>query len=116
MGEDDLKDLFAAIGPIAIRRMFGGKGLYADGRIFGLVAFDTIYLKTDVDSAERLRAVGSRPFTYQGKAKPVTITSYWSLPESALDDPEEAARWARSALAVAARVEKPARKPGRVQA
>jgi TfoX/Sxy family transcriptional regulator of competence genes len=31
--DDDLRDLFAAFGPIGIRRMFGGKGLYADGVI-----------------------------------------------------------------------------------
>ena len=28
-------------------------------------------------------------------------TSYWSLPESALDDPEEAGDWGRRALAAA---------------
>jgi len=116
MGDDGLRDLFAALGPIAIRRMFGGKGLYAQGRIFGLVAFDTIYLKTDADSAERLRAAGSRPFTYQGKAKPVAITSYWSLPDSALDDPDEASAWARQALAAARPAQKPARQPRKAQA
>jgi DNA transformation protein len=28
-------------------------------------------------------------------------TSYWRLPEAALDDPDEAVAWARKALAVA---------------
>ena len=94
MGDDDLRDLFATFGPIAIRKMFGGKGIYVDGLIFGIVAFDRIWIKADETTQERFRAAGSAPFIYQGKAKPVTMP-YWHLPDEALDDPERVADWAR---------------------
>lgn len=35
--------------------------------------------------------------------------AYWSLPDTALDDPDEAVRWARGAMEVAVR--KASRKP-----
>jgi DNA transformation protein len=92
--DDDLRDLFAAFGPIGIRRMFGGKGLYADGVIFGLVAFGRIWIKADAETQERFREAGSSPFVYEGKARPVTMP-YWHLPDEALDDPERIAVWAR---------------------
>ena len=37
---------------------------------------------------------------------------YWRLPDSALDDPEEAAAWGRKALAVAKEAARAKRKPG----
>jgi DNA transformation protein len=40
-------------------------------------------------------------WVYTGRSEPMTNTSYWRLPETALDDPDEAAAWARKALAVA---------------
>ena len=43
---EHLRDLFAPLGPISARAMFGGFGLYFDGMIIGViivlaVAFDT---------------------------------------------------------------------------
>ena len=42
-----LEDLFAPLGAIKIRRMFGGAGLYCGGLMFGLVFDDVLYLKAD---------------------------------------------------------------------
>jgi DNA transformation protein len=103
MDEDFLRDLFASLGPIAIRRMFGGRALYRDGTVFALLAFDTIFLKADGETEAHFREAGSRPFSYEAKGRTVTIGSYWSLPEAALDDPDEAARWARLGHAAALR-------------
>ena len=94
MEDDDLRDLFAVFGPISIRRMFGGKGLYADGLIFGLLAFGRIWIKADGETEERFRQAGSSPFIYEGKSRPVAMP-YWNLPDEALDDPEQVAVWAR---------------------
>ena len=47
-----VRDLFADFGPVTIRNMFGGAGVYADGVMFAILAEDTLYLKTD---AFRLR-------------------------------------------------------------
>ena len=37
MDQDLLRDLFAAAGPIQIRKLFGGQGIYSDGMIIAEV-------------------------------------------------------------------------------
>jgi DNA transformation protein len=98
-------DLFSDMGPVEARRMFGGAGLYADDVMFGLIDDDVIYLKVDETLKADLAAAGSRSWIYTErkglKAGIPQETSYWSLPESALDDPEEACAWGLRSLAVA---------------
>jgi DNA transformation protein len=85
--------------------MFGGAGGYADGLMFLLLADEAIYLKTDDALRVELREAGSGPFLWTPQSGPrageKVEMSYWRLPDSALDDPEEAAIWGRKALAVA---------------
>lgn len=95
-----LKDAMAGLGPIAVRRMFGGAGIFCDGVMLGLVADDTLYLKADAATRAAFEAEGLGPFTFRGKAKTVTM-SYWRAPERLLDDPDEMAEWAGRALTVA---------------
>lgn len=102
MDDAAIRDLFAALGPVSIRKMFGGKGIYADGQIVALEANGEILLKADAHSAPRLEAAGSRQLTYQGKKAPVKMP-YWSLPDDAHDDPDLMAELAREALAAARR-------------
>ncbi|QIB32462.1 TfoX/Sxy family protein [Ancylobacter pratisalsi] len=102
MDEAAIADIFAAFGPVRCRRMFGGLGLYADGLMFGLVVRDHIYLKTDGDFARALEMRGAEPFVYEARGRKVTL-SYWMLPEAALDDTEDAAELARTALGIARR-------------
>jgi len=94
---EQARELFADLGPVSVRKMFGGAGLYHDGTIFCLIAFEEIFLKAKGDFAAELKALGSSPFVYEGKGKPVSM-SYWRLPDSALDDPDEAVALARKAL------------------
>lgn len=82
--------------------MFGGQGIYRDGIMFALVADGELYFKADDQSADRFQSVGSEPFTYKGKGKPITM-SYWRLPDTALDDPEELRDWADLAYQAAMR-------------
>ncbi|NMN60219.1 DNA transformation protein [Xanthobacter sp. SG618] len=101
MDEDAIADLFAAFGPVAVRRMFGGAGLYADGLMFALWAGDSFYLKADAALAEDLKGRGSVPFSYVAKGVTRTMGGFWSVPEEALDDAEDLAALARRALFVA---------------
>jgi len=94
---EQARDLLHDLGPVTVRKMFGGAGLYRDGAIFCLIAEEEIFLKATGDFATELEAMGSSPFVYDGKDKPVAM-SYWRLPESALDDPDEAVALARRAL------------------
>jgi len=120
MQDDHLHDIFAGVAPVSIRRLFGGKGIYRDGLVFALEAFDRVWIKVDEETQPLFAAAGSEPFTYQGRNRTVTLP-YWSLPEAALDDPDEAARWARLGLEVsrrkaAARPPRAPRKPRKKKA
>ncbi|MEP6634343.1 MAG: TfoX/Sxy family protein [Luteimonas sp.] len=99
---DHLLDLLAPIGPITARRMFGGWGVYVDGRMIGLVVGGALHLKTDAATQAAFEAAGSAPFVYATAAKTVA-TSYWSVPDEALDAPDVMLPWARLALAAALR-------------
>lgn len=114
MDEDAIADLFAAFGPVVVKRMFGGAGLYADGLMFALWAGDTFYLKADAALAGDLKGRGSVPFSYEAKGVVRTMGGYWSVPEAALDDADDLAALARRALFVAhAASEAKARPTGR---
>ncbi|MEE1611981.1 TfoX/Sxy family protein [Microvirga sp. CF3016] len=103
MDAEDLRDIFRSLGPIHIRRMFGGQGVYQGEIMFALVASDELYLKVDDESVGLFRDQGSRPFSFQTRDGRTTLTSYWLMPESALDDPDEAAGLGKMALAAAQR-------------
>ena len=47
MDPDDIRDLFAAFGPVTVRRMFGGAGVFADGLMIALISDGVIHLKAD---------------------------------------------------------------------
>jgi DNA transformation protein and related proteins len=103
MDRDFLIDLFAGFGPVAIRRMFSGFGISADGTNFALALRGGLYLRADEHTIPQFEAEGSKPFSYQTRAKTVTVNSYWQLPERLYDDPEEMTGWARAALLAAQR-------------
>ena len=97
-----IEELFAPFGPVAVKRMFGGHGVYADDLFFALEADGEIYLKADDATKPQFAAAGSKPFVYQGKSKPVTM-SYWRLPEDALEDEDALRHWAALGLEAARR-------------
>jgi DNA transformation protein len=97
MNRDRIEELFAPLGPVAAKRMFGGYGIYADGLFFAIESEDEIFLKADAETQEAFAAAGSTPFVYRSKDRLVTM-SYWRLPDEARDDPEELRKWARLAV------------------
>src|SRR5580698_9681364 len=103
MDRDFLIELFADFGPVAIRRMFSGFGISADGTNFALALRGGLYLRADEQTIPQFEAEGSKPFSYQTRAKTVVVNSYWQLPERLYDDPEEMTDWAKASLAAAQR-------------
>jgi DNA transformation protein and related proteins len=111
---DFIRDLFAPFRHVAVKRMFGGAGLYADGLMFGLVFDGVIYLRVDAASTADFEREGSEPFVYPlAKRRPGHASQhFWRLPERLYDDPEELAVWADRALAIAlSRRSAPRRRP-----
>ena len=84
-------DLLSDLGNLSTRKMFGGICLYLDGEVFALMSSDgQLYLKAKGDIAAELREAGASQFHNM---------PYWSVPEAALDDPQEACTLARRTLA-----------------
>ena len=98
-----IHDLFQPFGPVTVRRMFGGAGLFADGVMFGLLSGGQIYLKADATTVTRFEREQCEPFEYATKNGKRTLTSYWRLPDRLYDDADELAQWARQMLAAARR-------------
>ncbi|MDZ7652767.1 MAG: TfoX/Sxy family protein [Burkholderiaceae bacterium] len=90
--------------PVSARRMFGGHGLYRDGLMFALEAFDTLYLKVDRQTEQLFRAALCRPFVYEGKGRPVQM-SYWTAPPECAESAAEMARWCAFAWQAALRAQ-----------
>jgi DNA transformation protein and related proteins len=103
MDAEGLKELFEPFGPVSVKRMFSGHGIYADGWCFALSLRGEIYLRTDAESAAALAVAGSTQFVYQRGEKSIT-TNLWRLIASAYDDPDELKRWSGLALAAARRI------------
>jgi DNA transformation protein len=100
---DDIRELFIAFGPVVVRRMFGGAGVYADGTMFALLHDGVIYLKADAHNAPAFEREQLPPFTYRTKEGKRGVMSYRRMPDRLYDDPDELATWAREALAAARR-------------
>ncbi|MES2254839.1 MAG: TfoX/Sxy family protein [Pseudomonadota bacterium] len=98
---DRFNDLFAPFGKIAVRRMFGSEGLFRDGLMFGIVYEERLYFKTNEESRKAFIAEGAGPLFYKFKNAGGVLTSYYELPDRLYDEPDELARWARIAFAVA---------------
>ncbi|MBZ6074943.1 TfoX/Sxy family protein [Microvirga puerhi] len=115
MDAEAISDVFRALGPIRIRRMFGGQGIYRGEVMFALEAGGELYLKTDVETVPVFQELNSRPFTYESRDGRTTVMSYWLMPESAMEDEDEAQRLGSLALEAAyrTRAAKPARKRSR---
>ncbi len=102
MNAEGLKELFEPFGAVAVKRMFGGYGVYADGLCFAIESDGEVFLKADAQSEPSFVAAGSSPFVYVAKGRPMT-TSYWRLPAAAHDEAEELLRWAALGLDAARR-------------
>lgn len=93
-----LLDLFADLGPVRTGRMFGGTSLYIDDAMFGVIFSDALYMKADKSLAIEYANHGATPFSYDTKTGTRVISGLMSLPESALDDPDEALIWAQKSM------------------
>ena len=109
---DYLVEQLAPLGEVTARSMFGGWGIYCEGRMFALVAEDMLYFKVDDINRAEFEREGLLPFRYAKTGKEVAVMSYYQPPAAALDDRDLLCAWARKGIEAAARVaEKP--RPGK---
>lgn len=96
---DYIMDQLKVFGPVTVKRMFGGAGLYRQNAFFGLVADDVLYFKVDDGNRADYEAAGSGPF----RPFETYAMSYYEVPADVLEDEEQLKEWANKAVAVATR-------------
>ncbi len=97
-----LHDVLRRFGPIELRRMFGGHGVFRDGLMFGLVAGDVLYLKADAINQPWFEQRALPRFEYRRQGKTASL-SYFRAPDEMMDAAAEAAEWARRSFDAALR-------------
>ena len=108
MNNDAIEEMFEPLGPVTIKRMFGGKGIYHQGLIIALELSDgELLLKADATSAAEFRAAGARQWTYESKKGKPEAMPYWTIPDESLDDPDILQKWLRLAYEAALRAQSP---------
>ncbi|HEY4481284.1 MAG TPA: TfoX/Sxy family protein [Candidatus Brocadiaceae bacterium] len=105
-----LKEVFELFGPITVRKMFGGYGIYYDGLMFALVSDDMLYLKVDEENSGYFKKAGLSQFEYDKNGKTVKM-SYYQAPDEIMEDREQAAVWARRSYEAALRAQSSKSKP-----
>ena len=103
MDRSAIDEMFLSLGPVTVRRMFGGMGIYHRGLIVAVVSEGEVLLKADAASAPDFAAAGARRWTYEGRSGRPVEMPYWTVPDDAFDDLDEMARWVRLAWDAAMR-------------
>ncbi len=90
---DYFLELLAPLKNVRARKMFGGYGLFQQGKMFGLISSEAeLFLKVDASNQARFRRSRS---PQHGKMP------YFRVPKSVLGDDRELLDWASSAVEVA---------------
>lgn len=96
-------DQLSEFGPVDVKRMFGGAGLFHEGLMFGKIGGDVFRLKVDTHNQSDYEARGMRPYHSEKKKKGMP---YWEVPADVVEDKQELARWATKAYEAAVRAKK----------
>ena len=98
-------DSLQPLGGVSARPMLGGWGIYKDGVMFALIAYDMLYFKVDGGNRAAYEDAGLPYFTYSDKGRPIRMP-YCEAPSEGFDDAEVLCAWAREAYAAALRTRK----------
>jgi len=92
---DVVLDQLRGIAGVESRAMFGGHGLYAAGKFFGLIWRGQAFLKTNESSRHRYLAAGMRCF----QPRPgQSLGAYCEVPVEVVENAAEFTQWARLAI------------------
>jgi DNA transformation protein and related proteins len=84
---------------VSCRAMFGGHGLFQDGKMFGILFKSRLYLKVGPRTRPAYEKAGMKPFHPSAR---MTLRSYYEAPADVLENATELGRWASAAIRAAA--------------
>ena len=102
-------EMLSCVGPCVAKRMFGGWGISVDGMNIALIAWETLYLKTNAETEPQWLAAGGQPFVYKAKGKSARL-NYFTPPDEALESPGLMQPWAQLALTAAVAARQPVKR------
>ena len=85
-------DLLVPLGQVTSRAMFGGYGIFHEGRMFALISESTLYFKVDDSNRACYEQAGNRRF------KPMP---YYEVPADVLEDTAKLHDWVRVSIGIA---------------
>ncbi|NLR75908.1 TfoX/Sxy family protein [Leeia aquatica] len=87
------------LGPVRIKRFFGGYSLTLADVQFGFVMKGSLYFRVDRHSLGVYLQHGMPPFSYATAQRQVIVARYYEVPPSVLEQDHALQDWARTALA-----------------
>lgn len=94
---DFVLDQLHALPGITRRRMFGGHGLYRDGRFFAIVFQGRLYFKTNERTRGRYERAGMEIFRPSAQQ---ALRNYYEVPADVVEDAAALCEWAVEASAL----------------
>jgi len=105
LNEYVVHDLLSQIRGITSRAMFGGYGIYKNGKIFAIIADGELYFKVGDSNKADYQKHDSKPFVYDAHGKQMEM-SYWQLPQEIMDNKDKVAIWVEKSWPSRKRVRK----------
>jgi DNA transformation protein len=89
---DFVADQLDGLGEVELRAMFGGHGIYLDGKFFGIVHKSRLYFRVGPATIGAYRKRGMKEFNPYGKP----LTTYYEVPPEVQEVGPELKRWAQA--------------------
>jgi len=86
---------------VTVKKMFGGAGIFHDGKMFALLHQSQAFLKVDDSNKQGFEEAGSGPFMPYPN-KPMKMP-YWEVPPEVLEDADRLKEWAKASIEIAHR-------------
>ena len=96
--KDFVLDQLRELDELESRALFGGFGLYTNGKIFGILFRGRLYFKTSDATRAAYVERGVQPFRPNVKQR---LNSYYEVPADVIEDAAQLEQWAREAVNVA---------------
>ena len=87
-------------GPITVKSMFGGYGIFFDGIIFASIIENELYFRTNEQLQVQFESRGGKQFIFESSGRRPVAMPYFTLPDVILKNPKELSKWIRQAYSI----------------
>ncbi|MEK7638697.1 MAG: TfoX/Sxy family protein [Patescibacteria group bacterium] len=91
-------DVLRDISDITSRAMFGGHGVYQQGKIFAIIVDGELYFKANESTKKFFLERASHPFAYSKRDGKTYTMNYWLVGEAVYENRDELKEWVATAI------------------